>query len=377
MSIKVIHVIGGLGVGGAEMALLNLVEGFRGSEVQCQVYALGTSGGMLGRFEQAGVSLRCFDFRRHPLKSAWDLYRTFQNEQPDVIQTWLYHADLIGGLLGRLAGCRAVIWGIHSIGLAKDAKFSTRLVRRACAVLSWLVPERILCVAEASRQAHAQVGYDLRRMVVQPNGYDFTRMVASPGAREGLRSGWEIPPGCRVVGTVGRYCHEKDYPNFIQAASAVSAADPNVRFLMVGRGLDACNHALVDAINRVGQADRFILAGERADVMDCLSAMDLFCLSSRMEAFPNVLVEAMATGLPCLSTAVGDAARIVSEWGTLVPKEDPGQLAAGMGRLLALSDADRVSLGARARAYVTSEFSVQSLCQLMGDLYRGLSGKGA
>lgn len=377
MGIKVIHVIGGLEVGGAEVALLNLVAGFRDSDVDCQVYALGTTGGMLGRFEQAGVPLRCFDFRGHPMRSVRDLFMAFRSERPDVIQTWLYHADLIGGLLGRLAGCRAIIWGIHSIGLAKDAKLSTRLVRRACAVLSWLIPARILCVAEASRQAHAQVGYNLRRMMVQPNGYDFSRMVAAPGARARLRSAWNLRPEWRVVGTVGRYCHEKDYPNFIQAASAVAKTDPSVRFLMVGRGLDAANHALVDVINNSGQADRFILAGERPDIMDCLSTMDLFCLSSRMEAFPNVLVEAMAAGLPCISTEVGDAAKIVSEWGVLVPKEDEGQLAKGMGRLLALSEEDRVSLGTNARTHVTSEFSVQSACRSMLGLYRGLAGKEA
>lgn len=376
MKTKVVHVIGGLKVGGAEVALLTLVEHFKDSEVDCCVFSLGVEGGMRERFERAKVRLHCFDFKHQPIRSAWSLVQALRRERPDVVQTWLYHADLIGGVLGRLAGCRAILWGIHSIGLAKDAKFSTRVVRRVCAGLSWVVPQLILCVASASKTAHALIGYEARRMVVFHNGYDFSRMVATEGARARLRKAWQVEPGCRLVGTIGRFCDEKDYPNFIRATARIAMEEPDVRFLLVGRGLDSGNQALMQVLDQSGHRDRYILAGERSDVMDCLSAMDLFCLSSRMEAFPNVLIEAMASGLPCVSTEVGDVAKIVADWGVLVPKEDDARLADGIRRMIALPDAARESLGAGARAHVTSEFSIQKSCEAMRAIYERMLGKG-
>jgi glycosyltransferase involved in cell wall biosynthesis len=367
--LKVVHVIGGLGVGGAEMALLALAKGFQGTEVECRVFALGVEGGMRSRFEEAGIPLTCFDLRRRPLGALWGLFRALRRERPDVLQTWLYHADLIGGLLGRLVGCRAILWGIHSIGLAKEARFSTRLVQRLCARLSWWVPHRILCVATASKTAHAAVGYDARRMVIQPNGYDFARMVPSEGARARLRTAWKIPPGARVVGTVGRFCEEKDYPTFIRATARIAAGDPALRILLVGRGLDSGNPALARAIGETGHGAQYILAGERGDIPDCLAAMDVFGLSSRMEAFPNVLVEAMAAGLPCVSTDVGDAAIILREAGVLVGKEDAPAFAEGLRSLLERSEAELAAIGSRARAQVTSEFSIQKGLETMRCLY--------
>jgi glycosyltransferase involved in cell wall biosynthesis len=177
------------------------------------------------------------------------------------------------------------------------------------------------------------------------------------------------------VGAVGRYCDEKDYPNLVKAAARIAEKMPNIRFLLVGRGMDVGNSALIEMLGASGHADRFILAGERSDVADCLSAMDLFCLSSRMEAFPNVLVEAMAVGLPCVSTDVGDAAKIMGGHGVLVPKEDDARLAEGLSALLACSDAELASLGAMARAHVTLEFSIQKTLASVRGLYSEMLGR--
>lgn len=376
MSLRVAHVIGGLGVGGAETALLNLVRYLKASEAQCTVYSLGTEGGMRTRFEEAGIDLRCLDMRGQPLRSLWRLYRAFQAEPPDVVQTWMYHADFIGGVVARLAGCRTVIWGIHSIGLAREAKGSTRVVQWLCARLSWWVPSLILCVATASKEAHARAGYEAARMEVLPNGYDFEAMAPSAGARERLRAAWGLGSEHRVVGTVGRDCEEKDYPNFIRAAVKVAAADPQARFLMVGRNLDRQNASLAEALGGSGIRDRFILTGERRDVPDCLAAMDLFCLPSRMEAFPNVLVEAMASGLPCVSTDAGDAALILSEGGLVVPRGQDGALAQALLDLLGRPKADLERLGALGRARVRAAFSIQGQAVALRSIYARLQGKG-
>lgn len=372
----VVYVLSGLKVGGAENVLLNLTTFFKGSDVRCTVYALSGEGGMRARFEESGIDLHCLDMKERPFRSLWRLYQAFRAEPPDVVQTWMYHADLIGGVVARLAGCRTVIWGIHSIGLAKGAKRSTRLIQWLCAHLSWWVPSLILCVASASKEAHVEVGYEAARMEVLPNGYDFNAMEPSAGARERLRTAWGIGPEDRVVGTVGRDCEEKDYPNFIQAAALVAAVNPHARFLMVGRDLDETNIWLMNALEGAGIRDRFVLTGERRDVPDCLTAMDLFCLPSRMEAFPNVLVEAMASGLPCVSTDAGDAALILSEGGLVVPRGNDAALAGALLDLLGRPEMDLKRLGALGRDRVRAAFSVEGQATALKSIYARLLEKG-
>lgn len=375
MTMRVVHIIGGLGVGGAEGALLKTVEAFAGSDIECQVFSMGAGESLATRFEATGVKLTCFDFTRSPLRAMWNLYRALREAEPDVVQTWLYHADLAGGLAARAAGCRAILWGIRSVGLARDAKLATRMIMKAGAWLSHWVPARILCVATASKEAHGALGYDLRKMVVVPNGYDLTKMVPSAGARSRLRAAWGIGADERVIGTVGRFCDEKDYPTFVQASARIAAERGDVQFVMIGRGLDPSNPALLSWIRERGLEGRVRLLGSREDVVDCLSAFDLFCLPSRMEAFPNVLVEAMAAGLPCVSTDAGDAAEILGECGLVVPREQPDRLAGGMRSLLALPAPDRESLGELAKARVRSKYSLQESCRLMQEIYLDLLRK--
>ena len=336
MTRHVLHVISGLEVGGAEMALYRLILQSRGSAYTHTVIALTPEGGMYERFCAAGIELIVLDFRRAPISQFLLLYRLMRKIRPDIVQTWLYHADMLGGLAARMAGNRNVIWGIRATDVDGGCARSTVLVRRLCASTSRWMPHTIVCVAEAARRAHALAGYDAARMVVVANGFDLSCLTATQDQRALLRTQCGFSAEDMVVGTLGRFNADKDHANFVLAAGQLARRHDRLYFLMVGTNLDSDNQDLMRWIAETGYPNRFVLLGERADVPVCLAAMDIFCLSSRTEAFPNAVGEAMAMELPCVSTDVGDVAVLMAGTGVLVPKANPGALAQGVAGLLAM-----------------------------------------
>lgn len=369
MTRHVLHVITGLAVGGAEMALYRLILASRGSDYTHTVIALTPEGGMYARFIESGIKLVVLDFRRVPLWQLLRLYRLMRTLRPDIVQTWLYHADLLGGLAARMAGIRNIIWGIRTTDVDGGCARATRIVRQLCAALSRLVPHTIVCVAEAARRSHSLIGYDETRMQVVCNGFDLSRLTASKGQREQLRQQCGFAPDAIVLGTLGRFNLDKDHGNFVTAAGQLARRHERLRFLMIGKDLDSHNTTLMRWIDDTGYADRFVLLGERSDVSVCLAAMDIFCLSSRTEAFPNVVGEAMAMGLPCVATDVGDVAVLMADTGVLVPKANPEALASGVAGLVAQGSRHREQLGQRARARIHSMFTIDSVRRRFEGIY--------
>jgi glycosyltransferase involved in cell wall biosynthesis len=377
MKRHVLHVISGLAVGGAEMALYRLILSSHDSPYSHSVVALTPEGGMHARFTAAGVPLLVLDVRHSPFLHLLRLYRLIRTLQPDIVQTWLYHADFLGGLAARMAGNRNVIWGIRTTDVDGGCARTTAVVRQMCASLSRWLPHTIVCVAEAARRSHFQVGYDATRMVVVGNGFDLSALTASQSQRNQLRAQCGFGADDVVLGTLGRFNLDKDHANFVQAAGRLADRHGHLRFLMVGRNLDRDNKELMQWIENTGHPDRFVLLGERSDIAVCLAAMDIFCLSSRTEAFPNVVGEAMAMGLPCVSTDVGDVAMLLADTGVVVPKADPDALACGVAELLARGPDYCRQLGQRGRARIHAAFNMACVRERFESIYDGMiTGKG-
>ncbi|OWW18565.1 glycosyltransferase family 4 protein [Noviherbaspirillum denitrificans] len=370
---RVLHVIAGLDVGGAEIALYRLVAGTRESEYTHAVVALTTGGPMAARLREAGIDVTTLDFKAAPFAGFLKLVSIMRMERPDIVQTWMYHADMLGGLAARLAGIRNVIWGIRTSALGSGDSRATVFVQKLCAWLSRRIPHTIVCVAEAARQNHVAHGYDARRMAVIPNGFDLAQFTAQKSEGASVRMQYGIGEQDVLIGMVGRFNANKDQHNFVRAAGLLARHQANVRFLMVGRDIDAANAELMCWIAQTGHAERFVLLGERSDVPACLQALDVFCLSSRTEGFPNVVGEAMAMGVPCVVTDVGDAAMLVGRTGIVVPKENPGALAEGMAALLAMKPDVRQRLGQQAKARIREEFSAERARQRFEALYQTLT----
>jgi glycosyltransferase involved in cell wall biosynthesis len=212
-------------------------------------------------------------------------------------------------------------------------------------------------------------------MVVIPNGFDLSRLRMTTDGRNALRESCGFQDQDLVVGILGRFDPAKDHNTFVRAAGMLVDRYPNLRFLMVGRGLNHVNRELSEWISATNQANRFVLLDERSDVAACLSAMDVFCLSSRSEGFPNVVGEAMAIGLPCVVTDVGDAASLVGETGVVVPKEDPYALAGGLEKFVKMPPHQRKELGQRAKMRVAAEFTIDRARERFNAVYQSISKK--
>lgn len=338
-TMHVVHIISGLGQGGAETVLHRLVTA-PGQQAVHTVISLSDEGVFGARLRKAGIAVHALGMKGSPIagaKGVWKLYRLIKLLKPDVVQTWMYHADLIGGLTARMAGVRSIAWGIRNSGAdLRHGSRSAHRIARLCAGLSRLVPGVIISCADEAARRHREWGYDADRMLVIPNGYDLSALGPDADARAELRAEWGVGSEVPLVGSVARWNPLKDHANLLEALARTTERHPGMKCVLVGEGMDHRNAELLSLLQRQGLNEHVLLLGRRDDVPRILAALDVYVLSSRAEGFPNVVSEAMASGLPCVVTDVGDAARIVGNTGWVVPPRNPAALAEAMEEAISL-----------------------------------------
>lgn len=370
--VKILHVITGLNTGGAEMMLYSLLSHIDRHRFFPRVICLNGVGQVGERIRALDIpvwSPSSTDRRLTPLGWLYIL-RDIRKDRPDILQTWLYHADLFGGLAGRLAGIRRIVWSVHGSGLDRaSTKTTTIAVARLCAMLSGRIPVRIVFCAEESLRLHLQFGYCTRNTSLIPNGFDIEKFRADPEARRSVRVNFGIPANAPVIGMVARYAPEKDHATFIKAAAILLDRFPQARFLLIGDGVDWENNELRRAIEKAGIAKNTILTGVRPDIPRLLAAMDVLGSSSYREAFPMAIGEAMATSVPCVVTNVGDCALMVGDTGLAVPPSSPQALAQGWESILTMNAVDRKELGTASRRRVEQNFSIAKVTRKYEALY--------
>ena len=372
---RVLYIITGLSTGGAEMMLLKVLERLDRQRFSPHVISLTSLGDLAPRIVALGIPVEAMGMR--PSITGWlnffRLVRLLKRLHPDVVHTWMYHADLLGGLAARLAGISAVGWCIRNSNLDKDkTKFLTRAVVGLCALISKWVPSRILSCSEKARQVHVAHGYAAEKMVVVPNGFDLTRFKPDNDARHRIRAELGITEQTPLVGLIGRFDPQKNHAGFFEAAVVLHREMPQVHFVLIGNGIDINNAALMQAITHAGVLANTHLLGLRNDIPELMAALDVLASSSYGEAFPNVLGEAMACGVPCAVTDVGDSAYIVGDTGRVVASGDMHGLAAALGDLLALPLPEKAALSERARARVAEHFEIGGVVRRYEKFYESL-----
>ena len=371
----ILHIISGLNVGGAEMMLHRLITSSSNGRFNHVVIALSAVGGMWQRFESIGIRVEAVEIKKRPLSDFLKLIIIIKKYQPDIVQTWLVHANLLGSIAARIAGVNRILWGIRSAEENFSGFSSARLASYCCAILSRWIPRIIVCAAEASRSNCVAMGYNDNRIVVIPNGFDCMYLKPLPCERLEIRKALGFNSAVIVVGFLGRFHPDKDPRNFVLAAEIIAREYPNVVFLMIGRHIEPANEQLKSYLNATGYAHRFVLLGERSDTRICLAAIDIFCLSSLSEGFPNVVGEAMAMGIPCVVTNTGDAAVLVADTGVVVPKSNPVALSNGVKNIINLSIGERQTLGKKARSRIENDFSLALTRQRFEAVYLNLLRK--
>ncbi|TAL85167.1 MAG: glycosyltransferase [Candidimonas sp.] len=363
-SLQVVHIISGLGLGGAETVLHRLVTASSQAS-RSIVISLGDDGVFGPRLRAAGIDVYCLNMRPGRLSPAgvWRLYRLLRQIRPDVVQTWMYHADLLGGVAARLAGIGAVSWGIRNSGAnLRQGSRSARALAWVCARLSGLVPGVIVSCAQDASLRHQEWGYRADRMLVIPNGYDLSRWRVRPQARIALRTSWGLAEDTPLIGSVARWNPLKDHANLLRAFALSLAAYRDLRCVLVGLGMDDANAELAALMASLNVRDKVILLGPRDDVPDIMSAIDVHVLSSCAEGFPNVVAEAMAAGALCVVTDVGDAASIVADEGWIAPARNPAALSEAMNRAVAvLGSSEASGRTHRGRERVRREYSLDNM----------------
>jgi glycosyltransferase involved in cell wall biosynthesis len=274
------------------------------------------------RFREEGIEVHRLEMSRglpsySGFKKLWSLIRT---TKPDVVQTWMYHSDLIGGAIARLGGYRNVVWGIVNFNLDPNvASRSTRWTAKLCAYLSGIIPARIISCSKRAVTAHQQIGYAKKKFVTIPLGYDLAELYRDQVAADKLKELWKIPADAVLIGCVARWDRQKDHQNLLNAFAIICEQFPKIYCVLAGPQMDKQNTELESMIKKInGENERIILAGRVDSIPNTMSVLDLHILPSLGEAFPNVVAEAMACETPCIVTDVGDAAIIVDNTGWVV-----------------------------------------------------------
>lgn len=371
--LRILHLITSLNVGGAQMHLYKTVTRLHPRKIASLVVSLAPVGMIGKRLQGRKIPVEDVGMRPGVLNplAFTRLVRLIRRFQPHIVQTYLYHADLLGLLAARLAGVPTVIWNLRQSRMDfRRYRRTTSLTVGLCARLSRQV-QRILVNSHAGLKAHAHLGYDPGRMQVIPNGFDLDHFRPNPQSYRDVRQELGLHPAARIVGMLARFDPQKDHETFLKAAQLVSARLPETYFLLAGNGLTSDNPALAPMVAATPiDPERLRLLGERHDISRLLAALDVHVSSSAFgEGFANIIGEAMACRVPCVVTDVGDSAFIVGETGLVAQPGNPRDLAGLIEKALTWPPAERDARGEAARARIQQKFDINHIVAQLESLY--------
>ncbi len=324
---KIVHVITGLGDGGAEGVLYRLCCNSNSFEhVIISLIDEGKYGQLL---RQKGFTVYSLQINSliTLFYAFFRLIKLLYKEKPYAVQTWMYHADLFGGIAAKFMLIKQVFWGVRHSCLSPDkTKKSTLLVAKLCSLLSPFIPNKIICCGNIALAAHKDFGYSSNKMTVIHNGYDLSLFYPNQESRDKTRQFYNIPSDCFLIGKVGRFDPLKDHSNLLKALAIFKNECNNFKCLLIGKGIDTYNSELMEQISKLSLLDNVVLGGQSNNIPFIMNALDLHVLASLSEGFPNVLAEAMACGVYCITTDVGDAKEIISDDSLVCPPADSALL---------------------------------------------------
>lgn len=357
---KICHITTGMNIGGAEIFMLNLAISLNALGYKQQIISLQGRGDLSGKLSNSDIELIHLGISRYPW-TWWAILKLpflLRKLSPDVIQTWLYHADLIGGLASIFTQAN-LIWNIRQTDISvKNNKNEIVIVAKIAAALSKYLPKKIICCSESVEESHVNIGYMKSKFVVIPNGCDTNVYKPDKVVRDATRLMLGIDEGDIVIGRFGRFDPQKDYSNFISAGDRIFSKCKNVWFLMAGENVSFENPELRQLISSSDAHDRYMLLGKRTDLPDIYQSVDIMVSSSLGEGFPNVVAEAMACEVPCVVTDVGESASLVGDTGRTVPKKDVTKLADACLNMVEIGAIRRQKLGSAARSRIIKYYSM-------------------
>jgi len=374
--IRTVHIITDLSTGGAQMMLYKLLASIDRSHFEPIVICLMDKDVIGKKIETLDIPVYTVNMSQGKLSisALWRLIKLVRASVPDVIQGWMYHGN-IAAIIGRIFCFKkvALLWNIrHSVYDLKYEKKYTAQIIRIGAICSKMAI-KIIYNSSKSAEQHEELGYTVDRTVVIPNGFDCLRFKPSSVARIAMRKELTIKENDIVIGLIGRYHPMKDHDNFFKAAGILIRIYSNVCFVLAGPGVDDSNAEISKAIRQHRIEEKIRLLGDRKDTPVINAGLDIACSSSYGEAFSNVIGEAMACGVPCVVTDVGDSAWIVGDTGKVVPPRNPEALAKAWSFLIEAGPEERNRLGDKARQRILENFTLDKIVQEYERLYESVN----
>lgn len=369
--LRVLHVIDGLGLGGAETLLWRLVQ--RDSEVEHEVVCLGRRDWYSSEMEKRGIRVHHLEKispRSFP-SAILALRRLIRETHPTVVQGWMYRSNVLSSMAALHTGVPRV-WSIHCSSLEPLSPAARIFVHVTGMAARWL-PDFVINCSSRSADLHAELGYSRAAGAIVPNGYDPSWFFPDEESADATREQFGILPGMFLVGAISRWNAFKDIPNLLAATRIASRSGVPLKCLLIGHGLEAANSELADSISAQQYSDLFLPLGRRSDVPALARALDLHVLSSASEAFPNAVAETMLSGTPNAVTDVGDSGLMVGETGWVVPSRDPEKLAGAIAaayREWRDRPADWRRRQAEARNQIAENYSFERMAEKYESIWR-------
>lgn len=368
---RIVHVITGLGQGGAESALINLCRDMRSVVEETTVISLGAGSENAEPLRKSGALVHELE-PGSVISATVQLRRRLAEIRPDVVHCWMYHPLLLSPLFASrfatVAGIRASLQSIAT------ERMRTRAIIRACAISSRFV-DALVYNSSVGAEEHARIGYATRRSRIIPNGISMADFSPNPRAAAAFKSQLGIAPHEFVIGHAGRYHPVKNQLGLIDAAGALASLGRRFRLVLAGTGMDRSNTELLTALDSAGIAERAILLGPVRPVSGMLGICDLFVNASISEAFPNIVAEAMAMAVPVVATNAGESAAIVGNSGFITSGHRSTDLASSIDSAMSLPRGDLRAMGLSARARVEGLYSQAAVTKAYLDVYRDARGR--
>jgi glycosyltransferase involved in cell wall biosynthesis len=324
------------------------------------------------KIEELGVKVHCLRLNKKNIISSLIKARNI-SKNFDVIDTWLYHADIFGFIVAKILLNKKLIWNIRHSNLDKEAnKPSTLRIIKINSFLSKYVD----CITYNSNKAlenHIKFGYEDKNSVVIPNGFELDKFKFDLESRIRVRKELGLNEAQKAIITVGRWDIQKDYYTLLKSLNELKKHNKNFKMIMCGTNLDYSNEELTDLIDKYELRENIILLGRREDIPAILSAADIYVSSSLGESFSNAIGEAMACELPCIVTDVGDSKLIVGDTGKVIESKD--YIALYNAILSYINAKDLKEYGEKARTRVIENYDIRYVVRLFEANYI-LSDKG-
>lgn len=369
--IKITHIITGLGNGGAETMLYKLLENIDRNKYEIKVISMMDKGVTGLKIENLGIKIYTMNMKRgvpsfKAIKKAIKLCNNV-----DIIQSWMYHADLFSFIVSKICKPKKLIWGIRRSNLEWNKnKKSTILISRINSILSKYVDVIVSCSIIAT-EIHKKIGFDSKKLITIPNGFAIDKFCYIESAREKLCKEFNIDDKKNIFTLVGRWEILKDHENCLKALRILSEKRDDFVLILCGTNITEENEKLLNMIEENKLKNKVLLLGRRDDIPEIMSATDIYISSSSGEGFPNVIGEAMACETICVVTDVGDSAYIVGNTGVVVPRKSPLKLSMGIEEILNYSKEQKKNKRKLARQRIVDNFEISTIVKKYNKLYEG------